>query len=115
MAGFGLRYQVRQGEVCVGPGHEVGVVVVDEVVLHALGHAAQHAYYQFASAVAHGVEGLEAVDYFLLGVVAHAAGVEEHGVGLANVLAHVVARHLHDRGHNLAVGHVHLAAVGFYI
>ncbi len=115
MARLGLRDEVGQGEVSVGPGHEVGMVVGYQVVLHSLGHAAQHANDEPPSAAAHGVEGFKAVKYLLLGVVAHAARVEEHGVGLVYVLAHFVVRHLHYRGHNLAVGHVHLAAVGFYV
>ena len=115
MAGLGLGYEVGQGEVGVGAGHEVGVVVVYEVLLHALGHASEHAYYEPLAAAARGVEGLEAVEYLLLGVVAHAARVEEYGVGFVEAVARVVAGHLHHGGHYFAVGHVHLAAVGFYV
>ena len=91
------------------------MVVGYQVVLHSLGHAAQHANDEPAPAVAHGIEGFKAVYYLLFSVVAHAACVEEYGVGLVYVLAHFIVRHLHYRGHNLAVGHVHLAAVGFYV
>ena len=66
MARLGLCYEVGQGEVSVGACYQVGVVAVDKLVLHALGHAAQHAYYEPPSAAAHGVESLQAVEYFLL-------------------------------------------------
>ncbi len=60
------------------------------------------------------MEGFEAVNDFLLGVVAHGAGIEKHGVGFVEGFAGFVAGHLHHAGHDFGVGHVHLAAVGFY-
>ena len=42
MACFGLGDKVGQREIAVGAGHEVGMVAVEQVVLHALCHAAQH-------------------------------------------------------------------------
>ena len=43
MPQLGLRHQVGQRQVGVGPGHEVGPPAAEQLVLHALGHAAQHA------------------------------------------------------------------------
>ena len=90
-------------------------MLVEQPVLYALGHAAQHTDDEFAALAAHGVEGLEAVYDFLLGIVAHRACVEKYGVGLVKTFARLVAGHFHDRGHHFAVGHIHLAAVCFDI
>ena len=105
-----------QLQVGIGAGHDVDVVFCDEHILHALGHAANDAYEQPATTLAtQGVELIEAGKDALLGIVAHRAGVDKYGIGLVEVLARVVTGHLHDRGHQLAVGHIHLASVGLQI
>ena len=111
---FGLCHEVGEGEIGVGTGHKVGVVLGQEVIFDAFGHATEHAQDESASFLAQGVEGFEAMNDFLLGIVAHGAGVEKHGVGFVERFAGFVAGHLHHAGHNFGVGHVHLAAVGFY-
>ena len=111
---LGLSYEVGQGEIGVGAGHEVGMMVLEQVFLHSLGHASQHSDNHSSALARHGVQGVEAVEHFLFGIVAHAARVQKHGVGFVNAFAQFISGHLHHRGHNLAVGHVHLAAVGFY-
>jgi len=63
----------------------------------------------------HGVEGLQACHYFLFGVVADRAGVEQYGIGLFDVGRGVVSGHLHYRSYHFAIGHVHLAAVSLDI
>ena len=111
--GFGLGDEVGQREVGIGACHEVGMMVVEQVVLHPLCHASQHADNQLAPLAAQGVQRVEAVVYLLLGIVSHTTGVEENGIGIIHAFAQFVSCHLHDRGHYLAVGHVHLAAVCF--
>ena len=109
---LGFGDELRQHEIRIRPGHEVGVVVVEQILLGAFGHAAEHADNKPSlAAAAQGVERFEPVVDFLLGVLAHGTGVEEHGVGIGNVSAHVVIGRLHYGGDHLAVGHVHLAAV----
>ena len=54
---------------------------------------------------------LQAMIDFLLGIIAHRASVQKYGIGLFGTLADLVACHLHDRSHDLRVGHVHLASV----
>ena len=108
---FGLRHEVGQAQVAVGTRHQVGPVLVEQLVLHALGHAAQHTYNQL-SLPPQGVQRLQPSVNLLLGIVAHRTGVQQHAVGLVDAVADLVARHLHHAGHHLRVGHVHLAAVG---
>ena len=88
-------------------------MLVDEHLLHALGHAADDADDESALAlVAQGVQLVESRENLLLGIVAHRARVDKYRIGLVDVLARLVARHLHHRGDNLAVSHIHLASVG---
>ena len=47
-----LGYQPWEGEVGVGAGDKVGVVVGDESLFHTLGHAAQHTEDDTLAAVA---------------------------------------------------------------
>ena len=50
-----------------------------------------------------------------LGVIADGAGIQQHYVGILRTLAKRVARISKDGGYQLAVVHIHLAAVGFYV
>ena len=62
------------------------------------------------------LEGTELAEAFadaLLGIVADGAGVDEDVVGLLNIGCDSVARLLKKGGHNLAIGKVHLTAIGF--
>ena len=113
VARLGLCHEVRQGEVGVRSGHEVGVVAREQLVLDALGHAAQHADDEVAAAAAQGLERLEAVDDFLLGVVADGARIQENSVGALELRPRLVAGHAHNGGDDFTIGHVHLAAVSF--
>ena len=47
--------------------------------------------------------------------LSHRAGVEEHSIGFVERVTRFVARHTHHGGHHFTVGHIHLAAVCFYI
>ena len=116
LAQFGRGKELGQGEVGIGTGHQVGMVVLDEVLAYALGHASHDTDDERTGAVAAAVvEYLQAIEYFLLGIVANGAGVEQHGIGLVETFARLITGHLHDGSNDFAVGHVHLAAVCFDI
>ena len=88
----------------------------DEIFLHAFSHTAQHAENQSSAALfPQGIQLSQAMIDFLLGIIAHRAGVQEHGISLFCLVACLIACHLHDAGHHFRIGHVHLAAVGLYI
>ena len=114
MSRFRLRDQVRQTQISVGTGHEVGVVIVEEAFFYAFGHTAQDADNQSAPVLAQRVERVQAVNDALLCIVAHTASIEKYGVSFVEVLRRLVARHFHDARHDLAIGHVHLATICFY-
>lgn len=111
---FGGGDEIRQVEVGVGTRHEIYAVVVDKVVFDALRHASDdpHNRAAWAAFAFQRGEELQSAEDFLLGVVAYGASVQEYGVGLFDVVGRGVARHFHHCGHHLAVGHIHLAAVG---
>ena len=119
VAQFGLCDKVWERQVAVRSTDDVSMVVGYQVVLDTLRHAAEHTEEQLGAALrlalpSLGIERVEAVVNLALRILSDRAGVEEDGVGLLLVLRSLVARHLHDRGDDLGVGHVHLAAVGFY-
>ena len=60
------------------------------------------------------VQEFQARQDLLLRIVTHTACVQEYGIGILQLLAHFITGHAHDGGHDLAVGHVHLASVCFY-
>lgn len=51
----------------------------------------------------------------LLGIVTYRACIEQHGVGHVYIVGHHISHGIHHRSHDLTVGYVHLASVGFYI
>ena len=87
-------------------------MVLDEVILHALSHAAQYAENHLSSLLLLSMQGVEAMVNLVLRILTNAAGVQEDGISLFFLLANFVACHLHHRGNYLAVCHVHLAAIG---
>ena len=107
--------EVGKGEVGVWACHEVNMMVLNEVVLHALRHAAHNTHDEaaFSSLLFDSVECLQSVQDFLFGIVAHRAGIEKNGICFVKVFASLVACHLHHRGNNFTVRHVHLAAISF--
>ncbi len=86
------------------------MVVLKKVFLNPLCHATENTDNQSALAC-HGMDGVKSVEDFLLGIVAHAACIEEHGIRLVNTLTHLITGHLHHRGYHLTVCHIHLATV----
>ena len=124
MPRLGLCDKVRKAQVGVGPCHEVAVVLFQQFGLHPLCHASQHPYDQripvFSSLFAHSLpplcrQGLQPVVDLLLGIVSHAAGVQEDDACLVKAFGSFIAGHAHHAGHHLRVCHIHLAAVGLYI
>ena len=66
-----------------------------QFVLYPLGHAAHHAHDEVRTLLAERTERLQAVQDFLLGIVAHGAGIQEYGIGLFRRRGRVIARHFH--------------------
>ena len=60
------------------------------------------------------VQGFEPEDNLLFGVVAHGTGVQEYGICLVQGIAQLIASHVHYGGYDLAVCHIHLAAISLY-
>ena len=120
-----LCHQVGQREVGIRSGHEVAVMILQKVLLHALSHTAENADDEGVGRWVMGVgcfpllfecsQHIQSVVYFLLGIVAHRTGVKKDGIGLFHRFTYFIASHLHHRGHHFRVGHVHLASVGFNI
>ena len=117
-------HHLGQMEIAVWTTHEIGVMVLDQVVLHALGHTAQHAEDRLGIVGFRIVVGVTAllsekrvktmID-LVLGILAHRAGVEKHRVGIFFVVRGFVTGHLHDGGNDFRVGYIHLAAIGLDI
>ena len=114
LALLGGGHELRERLVGVRAGHYVGVMMLQEIRLHPLGHAAQHTD-ERSSAVGAAQSGqrVETIVHLLLGTSAHGACVEKYGVGLLERRSRIVARLLHHGGYHFAVSHIHLAAVSF--
>ena len=106
-----LRNHIRQVEIAVWSTDQVGIVVLDEVILHALSHAAQYAENHLSALLLLCMEGVEAMINLVFRILADTASVQEDGISLFFFLTNLVACHLHHRGNYLAVCHVHLAAI----
>ena len=115
VSGFSLCNEVGQGKVSIGSSHEVSPVFIEQFFLHTFCHTAEHTDNDSASFASHGCERFKAMNNFLLGIVAHGAGIEEYGISLVNGVARLIAGQFHHRGHYFAVGHIHLATVSFDI
>ena len=106
-----LSYQRGQVEIGVRSCHEIGVVLLYQLVLHSLRHTADDAdYWSFGRLVVWSfgrlvvwsfVECFKAVIYLILRILAHRTGVEEHGISLLCGVTEFVTRHLHHAGHDL--------------
>ena len=108
-----LGQQVRQPRVGVGAGDQVDPGRPPGQRLgQVLGHAAEDAEGQARAPGPQAVELAGAADDALLRVLAHGAGVDEDHVRLLGAVDEAVPGAGEDRGHQLRVGHVHLAAVG---
>ena len=90
------------------------MMMFEQIALHTFCHTAEHTDNQRAFA-AHGMQGFETVINLLLGIVADGTGIEKYGISLVKAVDGLVACHFHHAGHNLGIGHIHLAAVGFDI
>jgi len=90
-------------------------MVLYQVVFHTFGHASQHTQNHLPTLLLFGMQRVKSVINLVLSILSHAASVHKYGVGFGFVLAHLIASHLHHRSHHLAIGHVHLAAVGLDI
>ena len=68
---LGLRDEVGQREIGIGSCHNVGMVLLEQIVFHTLCHATENSKDEAASLLAQSVEGLQTVDNLLLGIIAH--------------------------------------------
>ena len=107
--------QAGQGTVGVGAHHQVYLVRVKELVLQALCHTAHDAHHQAGPIGTQPVEDLDAAPDALLGVVADAAGVGHHQVGLFHNLCAPVAGIGQYGENHLGVIDIHLTPVSFDI
>ena len=89
--------------------------MLDEVFFHALGHTAYDPHNKVMPLFAQGVQGIKPVVDFVFRIFSYGAGVQQHSIGLVQRFTGFIARHLHDRSDNLAVGHIHLATISLYI
>ena len=87
------------------------MVVLCQILFRTFGHTSHNPDEKALSFLFQGVQGLQSVPYLLLGVLAYGTGVQEYGIGLIDAPGRLISGHPHNRGNNLAVGHVHLAAV----
>ena len=63
----------------------------------------------------HRIKSIQAVVYFLFGIVTDRTSIKKDRISLINGLRGFVACHLHHRGYHLGIGHIHLTAVGLNI
>ena len=122
MTGLCLCDKVGQGEVGIGTCHEVGMMAIQQIILHALSHTAEDADEESPPHVTpergfspQRIQFFQAMVDFLLCIVAYGTGVQKNSISLFKGVASLVACHLHDGGHHFGVGHIHLAAVSFNI
>ena len=117
-------HHLGQMEIAVRTTHEIGVMVLDQVVLHALGHTAQHAENRLGvlgfgivvgMAALLGEKRVETMIDLVLGILAHRTGIEKHRVGIFFGVSGFVTGHLHDGGNDFGVGYIHLAAISLDI
>ena len=94
MSQFGLGHQVGQGHIGIGSGHEVGPMILQQVLLHALSHTAQHADNQRTLAL-DGTQCLQTMVYLLFGIIAHRTSIQKYSIGLFQTFTSLIASHLH--------------------
>ena len=111
-----LLEQVGQVAVGVGTHHQVHkLFFVKELFTNALSHAAQNANLEFGILGLERVELIEAVAHGLLGLFANRAGIQQHQIGLLEVVRGLVPVLLKDGCDDLAVRKIHLAPVGLEV
>jgi GNAT superfamily N-acetyltransferase len=66
-----LCYHIGQVEIGVGSAHEVGVVVVDEVLAHALSHTSQHTDNELSTLLLFGMQRLKSSIYLVLDILSY--------------------------------------------
>ena len=125
MTRLSLCYQVGQRQIGIRTSHQVAVVVLQQVVLHTLSHAAQHANdkavscqlwaVSFLTLTPDGIQRVQTVENLLLGIVTYRTGIQEYGISFFQLFRCLVASHLHHGGYHLRVCHIHLASISLYI
>ncbi len=97
-----------------GSDHQVHVRgPLEDSLLLFLGHATQHADDRLRLPLLGLLQPAQGAVDLVLGMLPHAAGVEENGVGLRGGVDQLIAGPQQAGGDQLAVEHVHLAADRF--
>ena len=107
--------KVRQIHVRVGAGHQIGAVPIHQFLFDALGHTTEYPDNQMFLLLAQRLKVLQSPDDTLFGIIAHRTGIDEDCVCLTDIVRQFVSVGLHDRSHDLAIRHIHLASVCFNI
>ena len=108
--------QLGQPAVGVGSYHEADILFLyHQLALQPFGHAAQYADAHLLVPLLQRPEFMEAFADTLFGIVAYGAGVDEDIVGRFDVGDDGVVCFGEQGCHNLAVGEIHLASVGFNV
>ena len=107
------REQLGKRPVAVGADHQVEHArLIEQLGTQMLGHASGDSDHQGRVAPLEPREVAEPPEDPLLGVLADRAGVEHHRVGVLGALGEAHAGAQEHARHHLAVGQVHLAAIG---
>ena len=112
-AHFALCDHIWQVEIAVRTANQVGIVVLDEVILHSLSHTAQHTEDYLSALFLLSMEGVEAMINLVFRILSDTACVKKNSISLFFFFTDFITSHLHHRGYYFAVSHVHLAAVSF--
>ena len=115
LAGSNPGKKQRQRPVRVRTGDKIHAPALQELVLQALGHAADdtgnHALVQtFLS-----IKLVNAAPYTLLGIVPDGTGIGHYHVSLVHIFRAVISSLFQDGKNNLGVIDIHLAPVSLYI
>jgi hypothetical protein len=106
--------QLRQRHIRVRTRNQIHAMTFSQLLLGSLGHASHHTNDQTTVfTTLHRLQILQTAYYFLLGIVADRARVQQHGISILQIVRQLIPRHFHHGGYHFAVGRVHLAAVSF--
>ena len=116
LAGAHLVQQLGKRAISIRAHHQVHeLLLLQQVLPHALGHAAQYTELQVRIPSLQVLQPVDAVQHRLLGLVPDAARVQQHQVGLLGPVRRGIAFLRQDARDDLAVAEVHLAAVALDI
>ena len=108
-----LLEQVGQITVCIGAHDQVHkLLFFKKLFAHAFGHATQHANFELGLVGLERIKLIQSLAHGLLSLLANRAGIQEHQIGIFELVGGFVSPFLQNRGDNFAVREIHLASVG---